>query len=246
MRINRYLASAGLGSRRACEELVQQERVTINGHAVTSLATLVAPGDVVKVGRKVVGTQAPVYIALNKPAGFLSTCSDPEERRTVLDLVPRHFGRIFHVGRLDKESEGLILLTNDGFLAQELSHPSHSVEKEYEVILDKPLDWEKKPKLLAGFHIDGGRAKMERVTRITPQKYRVILRQGIKRQIRLMFYHLGYEVVRLTRIRIGPVYLDELRPAEWRHLSRNELNALRGKTQAPRKKSAQRRTEAVG
>ncbi len=242
MRINRYLASAGLGSRRACEDLVLQEMVTINGHSVTGLATQVAPGDVVKVGRKIVGSRSPVYIALHKPAGFLSTCSDPDDRQTILDLVPRHFGRIFHVGRLDKESEGLIILTNDGNFAQELTHPSHEVDKEYEVIIDHPLELHHKTKLTDGFHIEGGRARMERVTRISPQKYKVILRQGIKRQIRLMFYSLGYEVVRLTRTRIGPVLLKNLRPAEWRHLSRVELNTLKGKTPKPRKKTLDKKS----
>lgn len=229
MRINRYLAAAGLGSRRACEDLIRNERVSINGHLVTNLATQISPTDIVKVGSKIISGQSPIYLALNKPVGFLTTCSDPEGRRTILDLVPAHFGRLFHVGRLDKDSEGLLIMTNDGRLAQELTHPSHFIDKEYEVVLNRPLEMEQKPRLIEGFRIEGGRAKMERVTRLTPYKYQVLLRQGIKRQIRAMFYHLGYEVTRLKRVRIGPILLGKLRPAEWRHLTRAELQDLLGK-----------------
>jgi 23S rRNA pseudouridine2605 synthase len=235
MRINRYLAAAGCGSRRACEELVRSGKVTINGRVVEDLATRVLPGDVVKLGHRKVSGQSPVYLAVHKPSGFLTTCADPEGRRTVLDLVPAHFGRIFHVGRLDKESEGLLVLTNDGALAQRLSHPSHSLDKEYEVWLDQPLAHELLPKLLRGFSIEGGRARMEKVYRLTPVKYRVVLHQGIKRQIRLMFYALGREVVRLKRTRIGPVRLGEIPVGAWRHLTRAELDRLRGKPGPARK-----------
>lgn len=226
MRINRYLATAGLGSRRACEELVLEGRVSINGKTVTDLASQVAPGDQVKVGNRKLTTPSLTTLALNKPRGILTTCSDPERRTTVLDILPEGMGRLFPVGRLDKESEGLLLLTNNGDLAQRLTHPSHQVEKEYEVILDHAYESALTPKLLRGFLIEGGRAKMEAVHPLGARRIKVILRQGIKRQIRLMFFEVGYEVVRLKRIRIGKLKLGRLLPGEWRQLSRSETLQL--------------------
>ena len=150
------------------------------------------------------------------------------DAKTIFDLVPAHFGRLFHVGRLDKESEGLILLTNDGSLSHRLTHPAHEVEKEYEVLLDRPFDAQQIPKLLRGFVIEGGRARMERVQIVAPSMVKVVLRQGIKRQIRLMFLKLGYEVKRLIRTRIGDLKIGTLRPGEWRALGKREVALLKG------------------
>jgi len=226
MRINRYLASAGLGSRRACEELILDGRVSINGKTVTDLATQVAPGDQVKAGNRKLTTPSHTTLALNKPRGILTTCSDPERRTTVLDILPKGLGRLFPVGRLDKDSEGLLLLTNDGDLSQRLTHPSHQVEKEYEVVLDHAFESALIPKLLRGFLIEGGRAKIEAVHPLGARRIKVILRQGIKRQIRLMFFEVGYEVLSLKRTRIGKLKLGKLRPGEWRQLSRSETQQL--------------------
>lgn len=202
MRLNRYLAAAGLGSRRACEEFIRSGEVTINGERIADLAAQVGPEDVVRLRGKPVRARPLVYLALNKPKGVLSTCADTHRRRTVLDLVPRNFGRLFHVGRLDKESEGLILLTNDGDLAQRLSHPAHNVDKEYEVILDRPFDPTHIRRLLTGVHIEGGKARMASVFILSSNKIKVVLRQGIKRQIRLMLRRVGkYEVKTLRRTR---------------------------------------------
>ena len=131
-------------------------------------------------------------------------------------------------GRLDKESEGLILLTNDGALSHRLTHPAHEVEKEYEVLLDKPFDAQYVPKLLRGFSIEGGRARVERVHIVAPAVVKVVLRQGLKRQIRFMFLKLGYEVKRLLRTRIGGLKLATLRPGEWRVLDKREVALLEG------------------
>jgi 23S rRNA pseudouridine2605 synthase len=245
MRINRYLAAAGCGSRRACEELVRSGRVTLNGRVVEELSTQVAPGDVVKLGTRKLSGQAPVYLAVHKPRGILTTCADPGGRRTILELLPDHFGRIFHVGRLDKESEGLLLLTNDGQLAQRLTHPSHSMEKEYEVSLNRPLPTELMPKLLRGFAIEGGQARMEKIFRLAPTKFRVVLHQGLKRQIRLMFYQLGCEVVRLKRTRIGPIRLGEMPAGVWRHLTRDELRKLQGKPVPGKRPRASRASQTA-
>ncbi len=227
MRINRYLASAGLGSRRACEALVAAGRVTINGEPCTTLAARVADGDRVRVDGRVVQSEAPLYLLLHKPKGFLCTADDEGGRRTIFDLLPPDLPRVFHVGRLDKESEGLLLLTNDGELALKLTHPSHRIEKEYEVMLDRNFDPVHKAKLLKGFRIEGGRARMESIRVLGPRKLRVVLSQGIKRQIRLMFYDCGYEVDRLVRIRIGSLWIERMRAGEHRPLSGPEVEALR-------------------
>lgn len=234
MRINRYLAAAGLGSRRACEELVLDGRVRVNQVVVTSLATQVAPGDDVRVGKRPVKIKSHTYILLNKPAGYVCTQSDEGNRKTIFDLIPKEVGRLFHVGRLDKESEGLLVLTNDGDYAQELAHPSHEVEKEYEVLIDKPFDITLIAKLQKGVVLETGRAKMQSVHPLAPTKLKVVLRQGLKRQIRDMLWTVGgYRVKKLVRVRIGGLRDPRLKTGYWRHLRREELDAMLGKASRP-------------
>lgn len=240
MRLNRFLASAGLGSRRSVETLIREGRVTINGHVITDLATQVGPGAVVKVGNRILHTERVIHAILHKPRGVVVTADDERGRRTIYDFLPRDWPRVFHVGRLDKESEGLLLVTNDGDLALTLTHPRYKIDKEYEVTLDKPFNPADREKLLRGFHILGGRAKVEELHRISERDLRLTLRQGIKRQIRLMLYELGYEVEMLRRIRIGPIALGGLRPGEWRQLEMREVQALkqgREGTPAPRNRA---------
>ena len=239
MRLNRFLAFAGFGSRRACEKLILEGKVSINGHFIRELATTVQPDDDVRVIGKPARASVPVYLLLNKPRGVLSTTSDERGRETVLDVVPPHFGRLFHVGRLDKDSEGLILLTNDGALSQKLTHPGHEVEKEYEVLIDRPLEPEHAAKLTRGFMTEEGRAKMERVRSVEPLLLKVVLRQGLKRQIRVMLYKLGYEVKRLVRVRIGPLEIERMRPGLWRLLNAKEVTSLQGASK-PKKKPSSR------
>lgn len=233
MRLNRFLAAAGLGSRRSCEELIIAGRVTINGRVCQNLATEVEEEDFVKLGSKRVLPEKPLYILLHKPRGFLATASDTHDRRTIFELLPAHWPRVFHVGRLDRESEGLLIMTNDGDLALHLTHPRYKIEKEYEVTLDQPFKAaEDAPKLLKGIHIEGGRAQAESVKQLSPVSVRVVLRQGLKRQIRLMFYKLGYEVKALVRTRIGPLRMGDLRPGEWRFLTAPEVKSLQAKPAA--------------
>ena len=227
MRLNRFLAAAGLGSRRGVEEIITSGQVRINGEVVTDLATKVLPTDFVKVGSKRVQVEQPIHAVLYKPRGFVCTADDECERRIIFELLPKNWPRVFHVGRLDMDSEGLLILTNDGDLGLQLTHPRYHVDKEYEVVLDRPFDEEHRAKLLTGFHIQGGRAKIESITRIKAKLLKIVLRQGIKRQIRLMFYELGYEVERLCRIRIGPITLGDMEPGQWRHLLPKEVEALK-------------------
>jgi 23S rRNA pseudouridine2605 synthase len=236
MRLNRFLAAAGVGSRRYCDELIASGRVTINGRVCTDFSAQPTERDHVKVGSKMVRAERKLHIVLHKPAGYVSTKSDPHARDTIFDLLPPNMPRLFNVGRLDAQSEGLLVLTNDGDLAQRLTHPRYKIDKEYEVTLDKPWDAELSPKLLRGVMLDGQRAKLERIQPIGPTRVRVILRQGINRQIRRMFYEVGYEVNRLVRTRIGNLRLGDMPRGHWRPLASAELRSLDPERQRPAKR----------
>ncbi|CAN5587527.1 hypothetical protein BH20VER3_BH20VER3_18910 [soil metagenome] len=227
MRLNRFLAAAGLGSRRHCDELIAEGRVTVNGRSCTNFATQVEESDHVKVGSRLVRPAGTLTIVLHKPAGFVSTRRDPNASDTIYDLLPAKFSRLFNVGRLDAQTEGLLLLTSDGDLAQHLTHPRYKVEKEYEVTLDRRWNPKLGQKLLEGVFLEGKRARLARVQPIGPTRLRVVLRQGLNRQIRRMFYEVGYDVKRLVRTRIGHLHLGELPRGHWRPLTKSELASLK-------------------
>ena len=226
MRLNRFLAAAGLGSRRNCDELIVGGRVTLNGRVCTDFSAQPTERDHVKVDGKLIHGERRLYIMLHKPAGFVSTRSDPHARDTIFDLLPPHLPRLFNVGRLDAQTEGLLVLTNDGDLAQRLTHPRYKVEKEYEVTLDRPWDPRLVQKLVRGIVLDGQRARIDRIQSLKPTRLRVVLRQGINRQIRRMFYEIGYEVKRLVRSRVGRLRLGDLPCGHWRPLSKSELKSI--------------------
>ena len=226
MRLNRFLAAAGLGSRRHCDELIAAGHVTINGKVCTNFSTQPRARDHVKVDGKLVHAASALTIMLNKPAGFVSTRKDLHARDTVFDLLPEKFSHLFTIGRLDAQTQGLLLLTNDGELTQRLTHPRFKVEKEYEVTLDRHWDPALAPKLLRGILLDGQRAKIARLRSLSPTRLRVILRQGINRQILRMFEAVGYRIKHLLRIRIGNLRLADLPCGHWRALTQQEIQDL--------------------
>ena len=233
MRLNRFLAAAGLGSRRHCDELIAAGRVTFNGKVCTNFSAQPSARDHVKVDDKLVHTAPVLTIMLNKPAGFVSTRKDLHARDTVFDLLPEKFSHLFTIGRLDVQTQGFLLLTNDGELAHRLTHPRFKVDKEYEVTLDRAWDPALAPKLERGILLDGQRAKIVRLRPLSSTRLRVILRQGINRQIRRMFEAVGYRVERLLRIRIGNLPLGDLPSGHWRALTKSELRSVGGASPRP-------------
>ena len=227
MRLNRFLAAAGVGSRRSADELIKTGRVTVNGKPCRDFHFQPAPTDHVKVDDKLVHQHAHIYLLLNKPAGFVCTRRDPHTTDTIYDLLPPKFSSLSYVGRLDAQSEGLLLLTNDGELTQRLTHPRFKIEKEYEVVLDRAATSDLAQRLLRGAVLDGKRARAKRVRQISPTRLRIVLEQGINRQIRRMLECFGFHAKRLMRIRIGNLPVGELPRGHWRPLTKRELDSLR-------------------
>ena len=233
-RLQKYLARAGVASRRASEELIAQGRVAVNGRVVTQLGTAVDPAaDRVDVdGRPVRPPRTHTYVLLYKPRGVVSTASDPEGRPTVVQLVPSS-ARLFPVGQLDYDSEGLILLTDDGDLTVTLTHPRHEVEKEYFALVDDPLSDDDLEHVRTGIVLDGRRTAPATVEPVRPGAggsghwLRVVLREGRNRQVRRMIEAVGGNVSRLVRTRIGPLRLENMEPGEWRELTTREVEQVR-------------------
>lgn len=239
MRLNRYLALCGLASRRACEDLILSGRVTVNGRRVENLATAISEEDRVVVDGKEVSAAKSITLALYKPPGILSTKKDPKGRMTLYDLLPPQYKNLHYVGRLDNESEGIIIMTNDGALTQKLTHPSHKIDKEYLVQTDHPFRKEMTAKLLKGIPLEEGLARAVAVHTISPRRLAVILQQGMNRQIRRMFDALGFKVERLVRSRIGSLTIEHLKVGKWRILRPDEIARLVEPPAGARKKAAQ-------
>ena len=225
-RLQKVLANAGLGSRRACEQLIAGGRVTVNG----AVAHLGQRADTATDRIAVDGIPLPlregiVYYLLNKPAGVVSSASDAEGRRTVLDLVPE-VPRVFPVGRLDILTEGLLMLTNDGELTYQLTHPSFGVVKEYVVEVEGRLSREALGRLRRGVELEDGVTAPARVSALGPHAARIAIHEGRNRQVRLMCEAVGNPVRRLVRTRIGPVSDTSLAPGQWRNLTVAEVRAL--------------------
>lgn len=224
MRLNKYISETGLCSRREADARIEAGRVTING-TVATLGVQVAAGDVVCVdGRPVAGEQQHVYLALNKPVGIIST-TERHVAGNILDLV-KYPGRIFPIGRLDKDSEGLILLTNNGDIVNEILRSENEHEKEYLVTVDRPVTEIFLGGMASGVRILGTVTKPCKVRRVGAATFRIVLTQGLNRQIRRMCSFFGYKVLRLQRVRIINIALGDLRPGQWRHLQPVEVRGL--------------------
>jgi 23S rRNA pseudouridine2605 synthase len=235
VRLQKLLSSAGVASRRASERMILEGRVTVNGDTVRELGTKADPQkDVIKVdGRRIKTVVHNRYVVLYKPKGYVTTRSDPEGRRTVMDLVGEG-DYIYPVGRLDYDSEGLLLLTSDGDLATRLMHPRHEVDKTYEVIVAGVPDARAIDKLKKGVFIEGGRTAPAHVhvgstvkgARPTT-KLTIVIHEGRNRQIRRMCSAVGLPVRELRRVRMGPIGLGRLKPGQWRHLTADEVRRLK-------------------
>lgn len=228
IRLNKYLADCGVASRRACDELIAAGNVTVNGEVVLKLGTKVSVKDQINLnGQPVHPNQRKIYILLHKPVGYITSVSDERGRKTVLDLVdvPE---RIFPVGRLDADSEGLLILTNDGPLAHRLTHPRFKMSKTYRVFLDKKIDAETLRQLEEGIVLDDGHTLPCRANFLGKSRTAVelVLCEGRKRQIRRMFAALGFNVRRLSRTQFGPLKIRRLKRGEWRFLRKEEVNRL--------------------
>ncbi|MFO7154839.1 MAG: pseudouridine synthase [Caldicoprobacter oshimai] len=238
MRLQKYMAHCGVASRRKCEEMIKQGRVTVNGQVVTQLGVKVDPQkDEVRVDGKAISLeQKQVYILLYKPRGYVTTVKDTHGRPTVVSLVGNQPARVYPVGRLDFDTEGVLLLTNDGELANKLMHPRYGVEKEYYAVVDGRPSKSQIQAFIDGIDIGDAIAHAHKV-RLLWQKgnssaFKVVLKEGRNRQIRRMFEAIGCPVKFLRRERLGNLVLGDLKPGQWRYLDEGEVMQLKKLTEA--------------
>jgi len=233
IRIQKYLSQAGVASRRDAEKLILQGRVRVNGEVVRTLGTRMQPGaDRVEVDGAPVGEAPPEWILFHKPRGTLTTRTDPQGRATVYDLLPRKARGLRYVGRLDRDTEGLLLLTNEGDALHGLTHPSREVEREYEAWVRGVPGPEALRRLEGGVELEDGPARAHRVRLLRKTRegaiLSLVLREGRKREVRRLLEAVECPVLRLRRVRFGPVRLGTLEPGAWRELTTDEIRALKG------------------
>jgi 23S rRNA pseudouridine2605 synthase len=232
MRLHKFIANCGYTSRRRAELLIRAGRVTVNGKVLTSLGTTVKPQDVVAVNGEVVRLPDARTVIVNKPAGIISSTHDTHERLTVMDILPRSLrdAGVVPVGRLDQDTEGLLILTNVGDLNHRITHPSYEIEKEYEVVVTGSPSPDALRRLETGLEIDGLRTDPARVGSVERDgawtRLSLVLTEGRKRQVRKMFSAVGHEVVHLRRVRVGGVRLEDLPCGAWRELRAEEIASL--------------------
>lgn len=230
IRLNRYISNSGVCSRREADELIKMGLVTVNGTVVTEMGHKVDRKDVIKYDGKTLRAEKPVYILMNKPKGFLTTTKDPQDRNTVMQIIADSVKeRVYPVGRLDRNTTGLLLLTNDGELTDKLSHPSYNVKKIYKVDLDKPLTKADFEKIKKGVHLEEGKAVVDDLALVSDdgKTIGIELHIGWNRVIRRIFESLGYEVVKLDRSVYAGLDKKDLSRGHWRHLTREEVVRLK-------------------
>ncbi|HHU79173.1 MAG: pseudouridine synthase [Caldicoprobacterales bacterium] len=233
MRLQKFMAECGVGSRRKCEEMIRLGRVYLNGKKVTEMGTLVDPerDEVILDGKHILKMkEKKIYIMLNKPRGIITTVHDPQNRKTVLDCIGWKGNRIYPVGRLDYDTEGLLILTNDGEFAYKMTHPKHQVEKEYYCVVRGYPTKDAVNRLRQGVDIGEFVTSPAEIIYLGKQGenavFQVIIREGKNRQVRKMFEFIGHPILFLRRNRIGNLSLGRLRPGQWRFLKDNEVNQL--------------------
>ncbi|RFS16324.1 pseudouridine synthase [Emticicia sp. C21] len=230
IRLNRYISNAGIASRRDADELIASGQITVNGKEITEMGYKVKQGDVVKYGKKILNREKLVYLLLNKPKDFITTTEDPNERKTVMDLVANACEeRVYPVGRLDRNTTGLLLLTNDGELAEKLSHPSNEIRKIYQVELDKPITTEHFEAIKAGVELEDGLIKADDLGLVTPdaEVVGIEIHSGKNRIVRRIFEHFGYEVMKLDRTTYAGLNKKDLPRGKWRFLTEKEVIRLK-------------------
>jgi 23S rRNA pseudouridine2605 synthase len=231
LRLNRYIAHSGVCARREADILIQEGKIKVNGKRVTELGTKVLFSDRVEYNGKKLNFEKPTYILLNKPKGFLSTVKDDRGRRTVMELVASSgTERLFPVGRLDMNTTGLLLLTNDGELTKKLTHPSHEVQKIYHVTVDKAVEDEHIEQIKKGLTLDDGFIKVDSVSRIEKGENNELgleIHSGKNRIVRRIMEHLGYNVIRLDRVVFANLNKKDIPRGKWRRLSPQEITFLK-------------------
>ncbi len=230
IRLNRYISNAGICSRRDADKIILEGSIKVNGEVITELGYKVNPSDSVKFGNKVLTREKSVYILLNKPKDFITTVDDPEERKTVMDLVKNACTeRVYPVGRLDRNTTGLLLLTNDGELAATLTHPSFEVKKIYQVDLDKPLEEEHLAQIIEGVELEDGLVNVDDIEVVSEDRKIIGLEihVGRNRIVRRLFEHLGYDVVQLDRVMYAGLTKKDLPRGKWRMLTSKEVIKLK-------------------
>jgi pseudouridine synthase len=261
VRLQKLLSQAGIASRRSAEKLIEEGRVSVNGHTIREMGVKADPAvDDIRVDGRRLRAERPRYILLNKPGGVVTTRSDPQRRQTVIDLLHGVREYVYPVGRLDYDSEGLLILTNDGDLAARLTHPRHQVERSYEASVSGTPDAGAIEQLRRGIPLDGRRTMPAEVTVLSrgagprkgaPHDKRVngvmliTIREGRNRQVRRMCEAVGHPVRKLRRIRIGPITDRRLRVGEWRDLSLQEIRLLKSLVEAPRPAATRPRRESA-
>lgn len=233
MRLQKYLAECGVASRRSAEKMIQDGKVAVNGKIITEMGVQVEQGDVVLVdGVRVEPEAEKHYLMYHKPMGEVTTATDPEGRPTVMDKFKDYPVRLYPVGRLDFDSEGLLLLTNDGELTQNLLHPSREVDKVYLAKVSNKLSLESVRKLRAGVMVGDHMTSPAKVRIIREEAFATValvsIHEGRNRQVRQMFQAVGHQVVLLRRVQFGPLQLGDLQRGQWRHLTQAELDKLKG------------------
>ncbi len=241
IRLNKYISQSGLCSRREADTLIAKGKVSVNGKPVLEVGTKVLPKDKVQVSGKTIKPERKAYVLLNKPKDFITTMTDPEGRKTVMDLIKTASDqRIYPVGRLDRNTTGLLLFTNDGELAEKLTHPSYMIKKIYQVDLDKPLTKEHFKQIQEGLTLEDGPVKVDEIAILDKERQilGVEIHLGRNRIVRRIFEHLGYDVKRLDRVMYGPLTKKDLPRGKWRLLDEKEIVMLTrlggSKSKAPR------------